>query len=345
MLRLAVIPGDGIGPEVIEGGIEVLRQLEEMTDLRVEMKFFPHGANHYLETDEILSDETIEDLRRYDAIYFGAIGDPRIEPGLLEQGIILHLRFSLDLYVNLRPVKLLHKDFSPLKKDVAIDMVVIRENTEGLYSGVGGFLKRGTEDEVAIQEMVNTYKGVERIIDYAFEYARKNHRQRVTLCDKANVLTYAHNLWQRVFKDKREEYPEITGDHLYVDAMTMKMVKDPELFDVIVTCNLFGDIITDLGAELQGGMGMAASANIHPGRVGLFEPVHGSAPDIVGEDKANPMAAILALSMLLKENQLEREALMVEEAVISCLKDGVIPLSMGGEYGCKKIIQEIRGRL
>lgn len=345
MLRLAVLPGDGIGSEVIDGGIEILKRLEELTSLQVELKIFPHGANHYLETREILSDETIADLTGYDAIYFGAIGDPRIEPGLLEQGIILRLRFALDLYVNLRPIKLLLQDFSPLKKNVEIDMVVVRENTEGLYSGVGGYLKKGTKDEVAMQEMVNTYKGVERIIEYAFDYAKKNRRQRVTLCDKANVLTYAHNLWQRVFQEKKKESPEVIGDHLYVDAMTMNMVKDPELLDVIVTCNLFGDIITDLGAQLQGGMGMAASANIHPGRVGLFEPVHGSAPDIAGEDKANPMAAILALAMLLQETNYEREALMVEEAVVTCLKDGVIPLSMGGEKGCQAMIQEIKARL
>lgn len=344
-IKLAVIPGDGIGPEVIQSGISIIKRLEEITSLKVHLEYFPHGADHYLKTQETLSQKTLDELQKYDAIYFGAIGDPRVKPGILEQGIILKLRFHFDLYVNLRPIKLFLPQFSPLKKDVPIDMVVIRENTEGLYCGAGGFLKKETVHEVATQEMINTYLGVERIIRYAFDFAEKMGRKKVTLCDKANVLTYSHDLWQRVFHQLKSNYDSIESDHSYVDAMTMKMVRNPENLDVIVTCNLFGDIITDLGAELQGGMGMAASANIHPGRLGLYEPVHGSAPDIAGKDLANPIAAILALSLLLREHSYQDEGDRIERAVMTSLEEGDIPVAMGGTLKCQSMTQAILERL
>lgn len=344
-LKIAVIPGDGIGPEVIGAGIQVLQELTCLTSFTVDLQYFPHGAHHYLNTRETLSDETLADLLQYDAIYLGAVGDPRVKPGVLEMGFLLPLRTSLDLYVNLRPVKLLSYDFSPLKKDVPIDMVVIRENTEGLYCGSGGFLKKGTDQEIATQEMINTYRGVERIIRYAFAYAQKKGRKKVTLCDKANVLVYAHDLWRRVFETVKREYENMETQYCFVDAMTMTMVREPQNLDVIVTCNLFGDIISDLGAELQGGLGVAASANLHPGRLGVFEPVHGSAPDIAGEGIANPIAAIQALALLLQEQGYLEEGKQVEEAVYRTLLEGNKPLSMGGRLNCQEMTRAIIGNL
>ncbi len=342
MVKIAVIPGDGIGPEVVNEGIKVL----EKTGINAEYDFFNLGAEHYLKTGELLGDELIEELKEYDAIYLGAVGDPRVKPGVLEQGILLKLRFSLDLYVNLRPIKLLHSDFTPLKNTEAddIDFTIIRENTEGLYSGSGGFLHQNTPHEVAIQEMVNTYRGVERIIDYAFTQAQKKG-QKVTLCDKANVLTYAHDLWQRVFEQKKKEYPGIETDHYYVDAITMKMVRDPGLFNLIVTCNMFGDIITDLGAELQGGMGMAASGNINPQGMAVFEPVHGSAPDIAGEKISNPVAAIVALSMMLKHLGYHDQGIKIENAIKDCLLKGKLPLETGGNLKTEEMGAAIRDRM
>ena len=329
--ELAVLPGDGIGPEVSFEAIKVLEKLASESDLNFDFQEFPQGADHYLDTGELLSDETKADLEKYDAIFLGAVGDPRIKPGVLEHGILLDLRFSFDQYINLRPIRLLDSRFTPLKDKGPedIDFMVVRENTEGLYAGAGGFLKKGTEQEVAIQEMINTYHGVERVIDYAFSYAAENDG-KLTLCDKSNVLEYSHDLWQRVFKEKGNEYPDVKQGHILVDAMTMKMVRNPEIFDVVVTCNMFGDIITDLGAELQGGMGLAVSGNINPTGVSMFEPVHGSAPDIAGEAKANPAAAILAAAMLVDVLGHSEEANRIEDAVGQALQLGMQTADMGG---------------
>ncbi|GAB6138774.1 3-isopropylmalate dehydrogenase [Halanaerobaculum tunisiense] len=331
--KIALIPGDGIGPEVVSQGVKVLEKLEEVSDLDFEFKEFPLGADHYLETGELITDEVKAELEEFDAIYLGAVGDPRVEPGVLEHGILLDLRFSFDQYINLRPIRLYDSRFTPLKdKNPAdIDMMIIRENTEGLYSGVGGFLKKDTEDEVATQEMVNTYKGVERVTRYAYDYAAdQGPDTKLTLCDKSNVLTYAHDLWQRVFSELGAEYKSVEQDHMLVDAITMKLVRNPEDFDVVVTCNMFGDIITDLGAEIQGGMGLAVSGNINPEGVSMFEPVHGSAPDIAGENKANPLAAILAASMMVEILGYPEEAAQIEDAVQKSLQEDQTTPDMGG---------------
>ncbi|RLE14223.1 3-isopropylmalate dehydrogenase, partial [Candidatus Aerophobetes bacterium] len=296
---------------------------------RSEFKFrlvnYDFGAERYLKTKETLPDSVLEELKQMDAIYLGAVGDPRVEPGILEKGILLKLRFGLDQYINLRPVRLYPGVWTPLKDKGPgdIDFVVVRENTEGLYLGTGGFVRKNTPDEIAVQEMINTRKGVERCIRYAFEYARKrNKKKKVTLCDKANVLTYAHDLWRRVFGRVGEEYPDIEKEYAFVDATCMWMVKNPEWFDVIVTCNMFGDIITDLGAMIQGGLGIAAGANINPQGVSMFEPIHGSAPKYAGKNVINPMAAICAMQMLLDTIGEKEAAETVEKAVIKTLASG-----------------------
>jgi len=334
--NIAVIPGDGIGPEVIEAGRMVLDEVSKKRDFKIEWIEYDLGANRYLKTGEILPDSVLEELKKVDAIYLGAIGDPRVKPGILEKGLLLKLRFSLDQYINLRPIVLYEGVETPLKNKTHedIDFVVVRENTEGLYLGIGGFFKKGTKDEVAIQEMLNTRKGVERVIRYAFELTRKrNKKKRLTLVDKANVLTYAHDLWERVFYEVGEEYPDIEKDHAYVDACCMWFVKNPEWFDVIVTCNMFGDIITDLGAVIQGGMGVAAGGNINPEGVSMFEPIHGSAPKYAGTGKANPIATILAGKMLLDEIGEEEAGRVVEEAVKKALKSGKIKSMDAGKMG------------
>ncbi|WP_408955546.1 3-isopropylmalate dehydrogenase [Natroniella sp. ANB-PHB2] len=331
--KIAVIGGDGIGPEVTKQGVKVLEKLAQISDLEFEFEDFALGADHYLETGELVTDEVKADLEGFDAIYLGAVGDPRVKPGVLEHGILLDLRFSFDQYINLRPIKLLDSKFTPLKdkgpKD--IDLMIVRENTEGLYAGVGGFLKQGTEDEVATQQMINTYKGVERVTRYAYEYAQKRDKEKkLTLCDKSNVLTYAHDLWQRVFAEVGQDFADVKQDHMLVDAITMKLVRNPEVFDVVVTCNMFGDIITDLGAEIQGGMGLAVSGNINPEGVSMFEPVHGSAPDIAGENKANPIAALLAAAMMVEVLGHPEEADKIEQAIKLSLAKDQTTLDMGG---------------
>ncbi|ACL69843.1 3-isopropylmalate dehydrogenase [Halothermothrix orenii] len=340
MLKIAVIPGDGIGKEVTDQGLKVMEYLNGKNGLQLTLDKFELGAERYLKNGEVLPEKVLKKLETYNSIYLGAVGDPRVPAGVLEQGILLKLRFYFDQYVNLRPVKLFKDDFSPLKNKGVndIDFTVIRENTEGLYAGVGGFLKKNTPDEVAIQEMVNTRKGVDRVIKYAFEYALKYGKEpKVTLCDKSNVLTYAHNLWQRAFKDIAVTYPRVETDHFLVDAITMKMVRNPEIFDVIVTCNMFGDIITDLGAELQGGMGLAVSGNINPDSVSMFEPVHGSAPDIAGQNKANPLAAILAVGMMLKHLGYSNLGDRVEKAVEQALKENQVTPDMGGNLSTDEV--------
>ncbi len=316
--RIAVVPGDGTGPEVVEQGLKVLDAAAGVFGFETERKVFPFGGDHYLKTGETLSDADIAELRTYDAILLGAIGHPDVKPGILEQGILLRARFALDQYVNLRPVKLYEGVESPLrdKGPEHIDFVVVRENSEGLYVGSGGFLRKGTPDEVAIQESVNTRKGVERCIRFAFEYCRKrNRRKKLTLVGKTNVLTYAFDLWERTFNEVGREYPDVERDYAHVDACCMWMVKNPEWFDVIVTDNMFGDIITDLGAMVQGGMGVAAGGNINPDGVSMFEPIGGSAPKYTGKNVINPLAAIVATGMLLEHVGEKEAARCIEEAV------------------------------
>ena len=336
MYQIVTIPGDGIGPEVTNEAIKVLDAASKKIGFTYQLTETDFGGDRYLKTGDILPDSAIDEFRSADAIYLGAIGHPDVKPGILEKGILLKVRFELDLYINLRPVKLYPGVETPIKDKGPedIDFVIVRENTEGLYAGIGGFLKRGTPDEVAIQQMINTRKGVERCIRYAFEYTKKRNKEnKLTVCDKRNVLTYAHELWQRTFDEVGEEYPEIEKDHALVDATTMWMVKNPEWFDVIVTCNMFGDIITDLGAIIQGGMGIAASGNLHPGQVGMFEPIHGSAPKYTGENKINPIAAIAASGMMLDHIGEPEAAVLVENAIIDLLASQKIKDFGAGRMG------------
>ena len=332
MYRVAVIPGDGTGPEVIREGLKALEAVSQKYKFKYETKVFDFGGERYLKTGKTLEDRDIEELKTYSAIYLGAIGHPEVKPGILETGILLNLRFSLDQYINLRPVKLYNADFCPLKnkKPEDIDFVVVRENSEGLYKGMGEFKDKGAKDEVAIQISYNTRKGVERCIRYAFEYCRKrNKRKKLTLCGKTNVLTFAWDLWQRTFNEVATEYPDITTDYAHVDATTMWFVKNPEWFDVIVTDNMFGDIITDLGAMIQGGMGIAAGGNINPEGVSMFEPIGGSAPKYTGKNVINPLAAICALGMLLENLGEVKAGEAVEEAVVKVVNKELKSLAAG----------------
>ncbi len=319
MYKIATIPGDGTGPEVVREGLKVLEVVSRKKGFKYETIDYDLGGDRYLKTGEVLPDSVIEELKQCNAIFLGAIGHPDVQPGILEKGLLLRLRFDLQQYINLRPVKLYPGVDCPLKDKGPddIDFVVVRENNEGLYAGIGGFLKKGTSEEVATQEMINTRQGVERCIRYAFEYTRKrDKRKKLLLCAKTNVLTYAHDLWWRVFNEVGEEYSDITREYAHVDATCMWMVKNPEWFDVIVTCNMFGDIITDLGAMIQGGMGIAAGGNINPKGVSMFEPIGGSAPKYTGKNVINPVAAILACVMLLEQLGEEESARSIEDAVI-----------------------------
>lgn len=320
--RIGVIGGDGTGPEVVLEGLKVLAAAEAAFGLSVERVDYDLGGERYKRTGELVPDSVLDELATLDAIYLGAIGHPDVKPGILEQGILLRIRFALDQYINLRPVKLYPNVPTPLadKGPADIDFIVVRENTEGMYSGVGGFLKKGTPDEVAIQTSVNTRRGVERCIRYAFEYTRKRNRKKtLTLCAKTNVLTYAHDLWERTFHEVGAEYPDVQRDYAHVDAICMWFVKNPEWFDVVVTDNQLGDIITDLGAIIQGGMGIAAGGNINPEGVSMFEPIGGSAPKYTGQNVINPMAAIGAIQMLLEVIGEERAATAVEAAMVQTL--------------------------
>ncbi len=322
MHRIAVIAGDGTGPEVIREGLKVLKAAAARFRIQFSFQEYDLGGARYLRTGETLPQGVLDELRTFDAIYLGAIGHPEVKPGILETGILLRLRFELDQYINLRPVKLYPNVETPLanKRPEDIDFVIIRENTEDVYIGAGGFLKKGTPDEVAFQEMVATRKGVERCIRYAFEYTRRRgRRKKLTLVAKTNVLIYAHDLWWRTFQEVAREYPDIQADYAHVDAMTMWMVKNPEWFDVVVTTNMFGDIITDLGAMIQGGMGVAAGGNINPQGVSMFEPIGGSAPKYTGRNAINPIAAILAAQMMLSALGAEKAAAAVEASVIHAI--------------------------
>jgi len=330
--KIAVIPGDGTGPEVIREGVKVLDVVSKKFNIKFNFTFFDWGGERYLRTGETIPEGGIEELKKHDAIYLGAIGHPEVKPGILEKEILLRIRFELDQYINLRPVKLYPGVWTPIKDKGPedIDFVVVRENTEGLYAGGGGFLRKGTPYEVAIQESINTRYGVERCIRFAFEYCRKrNKKKKVTLVGKTNVLTYAWDLWYRVFEEVGKEYPDIEKDYAHVDAVCMWFIKNPEWFDVIVTDNMFGDIITDLGAMIQGGMGIAAGGNINPNGVSMFEPIGGSAPKYTGKNVINPLAAICAGMMMLEWLGEETPAKAIEKAVIKVCRDHLKSLSAG----------------
>ncbi len=329
---IAVIPGDGTGPEVVREGMKVLKTAAQQSGFSIQQEYFDFGGDRYLKTGETLPEGAVEELRKFDAIYLGAIGHPDVKPGILEKGILLRLRFELDQYINLRPVKLYPGVDCPLKGKGPehIDFVVVRENTEGLYAGAGGVVKKGTLDEVAVQESINTRKGVERCIRYAFEYCRKrNKMNKLTLCGKTNVLTYAFDLWERTFYEVAKEYPDVKTDYAHVDAITMWFVKNPEWFDVIVTDNMFGDIITDLGAMIQGGMGIAAGGNINPSGASMFEPIGGSAPKYKDKNVINPLAAICAGGIMLEHLGEEKAGRMVEHAVMRVTENHIQSLAAG----------------
>ena len=323
MHKIAVLPGDGTGPEVVAEGLKALDAVARKTNFKYETANFDFGGDRYLRTGEVLPDSAVDEFRSFDAIYLGAIGHPGVKPGILEKGILLRLRFELDQYINLRPVKLYPNVDTPLKDKGPedIDFVVVRENTEGIYTGSGGFHKKGTPDEVAVQESINTRKGVERCVRYAFDYTRnRNRKKTLTLCGKTNVLTFAFDLWERTFNEVGEaDYGDIDRDYAHVDAICMWMVKNPEWFDVIVTDNIFGDIITDLGAMIQGGMGIAAGGNINPDGVSMFEPIGGSAPKYTGKNVINPMAAIAACQLLLDVLGEAEGARILEDAIVAVL--------------------------
>jgi 3-isopropylmalate dehydrogenase len=341
MKKIAVIPGDGIGPEVAQEGIKCLKALEGKTSLKLDFTYFDFGGERYLKTGEVLPPSALEELRGFDAIYLGAVGHPGVAPGILEKGLLLDIRFGLDQYINLRPIKLYPGVETPLKNKGPedIDYVVVRENTECLYVGAGGFVHKGTPDEVATQMAIYTRKGTERVIRYAFELAKaRKKKNKLTMVDKSNVLTYGHDLWVRTFAEVGQEYPDIEKDHAYVDATCMWMVKNPEWFDVLVTCNMFGDIITDLGAITQGGMGIAASGNINPEGVSMFEPIHGSAPKYAGKNLANPLAAISAAQMMLAHLKEDKAADILEHAIVHALGSGKIKnLSAGSGLSTSEI--------
>jgi 3-isopropylmalate dehydrogenase len=331
--RIAVIGGDGTGPEVVAEALKCLDAVADRVGFSYTTQSFGWGGEHYMKTGEILPDDAADQLRKFDAILLGAIGHPEVKPGILEKGILLSLRFALDQYINLRPVKLYEGVETPLagKTPADIDFVVVRENTEGLYVGAGGSMKKGTPDEVAVQESINTRKGVERCIRFAFDLTRKRNKARkLTLCGKTNVLTFAWDLWWRTFNEVGEkDYPDITRDYAHVDATCMWRVKNPEWFDVIVTDNIFGDIITDLGAVIQGGMGVAAGGNLNPEGVSMYEPIGGSAPKYTGTGKINPMASILSAQMMLEYLGETRGADMLEKACIRVISGRMKSMAAG----------------
>jgi 3-isopropylmalate dehydrogenase len=346
--RIAVVPGDGIGPEVIAGGMRVLERVNERGKLGLEFVHFGWNADEYLRTGISMPPGAMEDIRdNFASVYLGAFGDPRVPDMKHAADILLGMRFQLDLYVNYRPVKLLSDRLCPLrdKGRQQVDFVIFRENTEGAYVGMGGNFKKGTSEEIAVQEDISTRKGVERIIRHAFDFAKKAGRKSVCMSDKNNVMRFGGDLWLRTFNEVAEDYPGIEHFHMFVDALTMQMVRAPEMFDVIVTNNMFGDIVTDLGAALQGGLGMAASGNIHPGRVSLFEPIHGSAPKYAGKDVANPIGAILTAAMMLEYLGHDAEAQAIERAVIEAVEAGETTHDIGGSLGTKAAGEAILRRI
>ncbi len=337
-MRIAVIPGDGIGIDVTAEAVKVIRATGAAFGRTFDLEMLPYGADYYLQTGISLPPNGYAMLREFDAIFIGALGDPRVPDMKHAADILFGTRFELDLYVNHRPVRLLDARLCPLKdrgpKDV--NFVVFRENTEGVYVNIGGRFKAGTDDEIAVQEEINTFKGVHRIVRHAFEYAKANRLTKVCMSDKSNAMTQGHALWQRVFWDLAAQYPGIQATHLYIDALTMQMVKNPAQFEVIVTNNMFGDIVTDLGAQLQGGLGMAASGNLHPGRTSMFEPVHGSAPKYAGRNVANPVGAILSAGLMLDYLGLRDEAAAIEAAVKESVVTGNGTAEIGGSLGTRE---------
>jgi 3-isopropylmalate dehydrogenase len=342
-MHIAVIPGDGIGVEVTAEALKVMRAAGEVFGRPLTVETLPWSAEHYLKTGVTIPGDGYALLRRFDAVFVGALGDPRVPDNRHARDILLGTRFELDLYVNYRPVRLLDDRLCPLKNRGMADVnfVVFRENTEGLYVGIGGRFKAGTDDEIALQEEVNTYKGVHRIIRHAFEYAQANGRRRVCMADKSNAITDGHALWQRVFREVGAQYQGIESRHLYIDALVLFLVQDPSQFDVIVTNNLFGDIVTDLGAALQGGLGLAASGNLHPGKTSLFEPVHGSAPPLAGKNLANPMGAILSAALMLDYVGLGDQARAIDAAVQQAVRDRQGTSDIGGSLGTRETGDQI----
>ncbi len=346
MKKIAIIPGDGIGKEVMTEAVKVIEAVDKKAPMHLTLVPMKYGADHFLATGVTLPDDQLEDFRKnYSAILMGAFGDPRVPGNEHAKDILLGARFKLDLFVNYRPVTLLHDRFSPLKNKTTRDIhfTVFRENTEGVYVGVGGVFKKGTPDEIAIQEEINTRKGVERIIRYAFEFAKKRGFQKVAMADKSNAMQHGHGLWHRCFFEVAQEYPAIQAKHYYIDALAMMMIREPEAFEVIVTNNLFGDIITDIGAQLQGGMGLAASGNLNPHGVSMFEPVHGSAPDIAGQNLANPVAAILSAEMMLRHLGYEKQADRVLRAVQVAIDRNQLTRELGGNLGTRECGDFIAG--
>jgi len=346
-MRIAVIPGDGIGVDTTAEAVKVLRAVGDTFGRQFDLEMLPWGADYYLQTGITIPPDGYTLLRGFGAIFIGALGDPRVPHNRHARDILLGTRFELDLFVNYRPVKLLDARLCPLKDRSVSDVnfVVFRENTEGLYVGLGGRFKAGTEDEVAVQEELNTYKGVHRIVKHAFEFAQATGRRSVCMADKSNAMIEGHALWQRVFRELAAQYPGIEARHLYIDAMALHMVQNPAQFDVIVTNNLFGDIITDLGAALQGGLGLAASANLHPGRTSMFEPVHGSAPPLAGKNVANPMGAILSAALMLDYLGLKQEAAAIEAAVQDAVVTGNRTKEIGGSLGTRETGDYIAGTI
>ncbi len=346
--KVAVIAGDGIGVDVTIEALRVLETARDLFKLDIEYREFDYGAEKYLATGVTLPAEALEDFKNnYNAVFLGALGDPRIPDMVHARDILLGMRFKLDLFANIRPVMLFHERLCPLKnrKIEDVDFVVFRENTEGTYVGVGGHFKKGTPEEVAVQESINTYKGVERIITLAFEHARKTGRRKVTMSDKNNAMRFEGDLWFRVFGEVSARYPDIEAEHLFVDVLTMQMVKNPEKFDVIVTCNMFGDIVSDLGAQLSGGLGLAGSANVHPGRLSLFEPVHGSAPKYAGKNVANPFAAVLTLAFMLENLGHAEASGKVIEAVRGAVAANECTRDLGGSLGTRETGEALCARL
>jgi 3-isopropylmalate dehydrogenase len=337
-MQIAIIPGDGIGKEVTAEAVKVLHAVADRFGRRFDLEFLPWSADYYLETGVTIPPNGYDTLRQFDAVFLGALGDPRVPDNRHARDILLGTRFELDLFVNERPVKLLDERLCPLKgrRPSDVEFTVFRENTEGLYVGVGGRFKAGTDDEVAIQEEVNTWKGVSRIIRHAFDSARARGQTKVCMADKSNAMTDGHALWQRVFKEVSAQYPGIQATHYYIDALAMYLVLDPGQFQVIVTNNLFGDIITDLAAAFQGGLGMAASGNIHPGRTSMFEPVHGSAPKFAGKDVANPIGAIASAALMLGTLGMKDEAEAIDAAVLKAVRDNQVTQDIGGRLGTRE---------
>jgi 3-isopropylmalate dehydrogenase len=347
IVRIAIIAGDGIGTEVTAEAVKALQAVGSVFGRTFELEPLPWSADYYLQSGVTIPPNGYDLLRGFDAVFIGALGDPRVPDNRHARDILLGTRFELDLYVNYRPVKLLDERLCPLKGRTPADVnfVVFRENTEGLYVSVGGRFKAGTEDEIAIQEELNTYKGVHRIIRHAFEFARQRDLTRVCMADKSNAMTQGHALWQRVFREVAAQYPGIQPTHYYIDALAMYMVLDPAQFEVIVTNNLFGDIVTDLGATFQGGLGMAASGNIHPGKTSMFEPVHGSAPKFAGKNIANPIGAIASVALMLETLGLAAESAAIDRAISEAVRDHQVTADIGGSLGTREAGDDIARRI